>query len=1071
MVNAKANKGKQRSTTLPAKLAVPALANILERTRLFLQLDAAIRKPVAWIGAPAGSGKTTLVASYLAARKIKPLWYQIDSRDADPATFFAYLRDAVASLAPRKLETLPLLTPEYLAGIAVYTRNFFEKLFARLRPPAVLVFDNFQDLPEQSILNQLLPEALSIVPKGVTVMILSRNSPPPGFIGLQAKQSIALLGAEEMSLTLQETKEIASLHSAANLSPAMIEALHAHTLGWAAGITLALEHMQNIPPEQAEITRETREMLFDYFASEVFERSALEEQRFLAATAVLPQITVEAAQQLTGEPEAGAMLARLVKRNYFTLRLAGSIPRYQYHPLFREFLIARGPAVLQSEWPLLRRRAADLLVESGLVEEAIAELAEQGDWKALAPLVLHLAPQLAATGRFATLQRWLQCLPPDSGGKNPWVLYWLGHCHMVGNVTAARRSYENAFEIFRNERQADGMLLAWAGVVDTVINALNDIRELDVWIDTLDEITRDHNLFGSPLVGQIAPRYFSALVLCRPHHPQFAQWREAAMKSFEAEQNASLKLLSGYYLFVAAMWIADYFEAKEVLSRLREIGEAPAALPVSRILRELAEACLECTRGNAAEAQRAVETGLVIGEQTGIHIWTAALLVTGTIAAHMASNIVLANKYLAQLKAILPYARKMDRVYFHHASGWHAALLGESAEAQMQQEQAVHLQAEIGGLYFEAETHVGMAQARVLTGNREERDREIREASRIGSLLHSPMLNYTTAFLGACYALEDGDADRARLLTENAMQLGRVSGYRNFNWWLPEQAARLCGSALRQNIEPAYVRDLIRARGLIPVDDVWRLESWPWHIKLHTLGRFALFVDDKPSSLDAKAQHKTLELLKALIALGGRDVPDQKLCEALWPEAEGDLAHQNFKVTLHRLRKLIGADALVVQDSKLTLDTRYAWVDAWAFERLLGAMDDASLEGNIAGLAGEAIKLYGGAFLQTEDKYWALTMRERLRGKFLRIIGKATDQLCSQSLCTEVIACFQKGIEIDPLAESFYQGLMQCHYCLKQPAAGLAVYQRCREVLQRELAVLPSGKTAELHAKLLQLSN
>lgn len=1060
-----------RRATVPAKLAAPTPANVVQRTRLFHQLDTACHKPVVWIGASAGSGKTTLVSSYLAARKIKPLWYQIDSRDADPASFFAYLRDAVASLAPRKRETLPLLTPEYLAGIAVYTRNFFEILFARLRPPAVLVFDNFQDLPEQSILHQLLPEALSIVPKGVTVMILSRNSPPAGFIGLQVKQSIALLGAEEMSLTLQETKEIASLHSATNLSPAMLETLHAHTLGWAAGITLSLEHMQNMPPEQAEITRETREMLFDYFASEVFERSALEEQRFLAATAVLPQITVEAAQQLTGEPAAGAMFARLVKSNYFTMRLAGSIPRYQYHPLFREFLLARGPAVLQSEWPLLRRRAADLLVESGLVEEAIAELAEQGDWIALAPLVLHLAPQLAATGRFATLQRWLQCLPPDSGGRNPWVLYWLGNCQMVGDITAARRSYEDAFNIFRNEHQADGMLLAWAGIVDTVINAVNDIRELDLWINTLEAIISDHGPLGPPLVDQVAPRFFPALVLCRPHHPLFAQWRTAATNAFEAEQNPSLKLLSGYYLFAAAIWMADLSEANAMLSRLREIGEAPAALPVSRILRELAEAHLECTRGNAVEGQRAIETGLAISEQTGIHIWTAALLTTGTFAAHLAGNIVLAAKYLAQLKAFLPYARKMDRAYYHNVNGWHAALLGNSAEAQAQMEQAVHLQAGIGGLYFEADMRVGMAQARALNGNRDERDRECREAERIGKLLHSPLMNYTTAFLSACFALDDGDEARARILSENAMQLGRISGFRNFNWWLPDQAARLCGFALRHNIEPAYVRELIRLRGLLPAGDNWQLESWPWHIKIHTLGRFALLVDDKPSSLAARAQNKTLELLKVLIALGGREVPDEKLSEALWPEAEGDFAHQNFKVTLHRLRKLIGADALVVQDGKLTLDTRYAWVDAWAFERLLGAMEDATREDEMAELAGKAIKLYGGAFLKGEDGYWALTMRERQRSKFLRIIGKATDQLCSRSLCTDVIACLQKGIEIDPITENFYQGLMKCHLCLQQAAEGLAVYQRCREVLQRELAVPPSGKTAELHARLLQLAN
>jgi ATP/maltotriose-dependent transcriptional regulator MalT len=325
MNDRKVTKGRGRRTPLPAKLAAPALANVVQRTRLFRLLDTACRKPVVWIGAPAGSGKTTLAASYLAARNIKPLWYQIDFRDADPATFFAYLRDAIGRLSPRKRETLPLLTPEYLMGISVYAHNFFEELFARLHRPAALVFDNFQDLPEDAVLHRLLSEVLSAVPEGVTVMFLSRNLSPASFAGLQARQSVALLGTDEISLTLQETEEIARLHNSANLTPSMVEALHERTLGWAAGFTLALEHARNMPAGEAGISHETRETLFDYFASEIFERSDSQEQRFLVATAVLPQITAEAAQQLTGDQAAGAMLARLVKRNYFTTRLAGRI--------------------------------------------------------------------------------------------------------------------------------------------------------------------------------------------------------------------------------------------------------------------------------------------------------------------------------------------------------------------------------------------------------------------------------------------------------------------------------------------------------------------------------------------------------------------------------------------------------------------------------------------------------------------------------------------------------------------------------------------------------------------------
>jgi len=132
-----------------AKLTPPRLAKVYNRTRLFKQLDEAHDKPVIWISAPAGSGKTTLVTSYLKERKIKPLWYQVDEGDSDIASFFYYLGLLGKQAAPRKKKDLPLLTPEYLLGLPTFTRNFFRELFSRMKPPGVLVLDNFQDAGEE----------------------------------------------------------------------------------------------------------------------------------------------------------------------------------------------------------------------------------------------------------------------------------------------------------------------------------------------------------------------------------------------------------------------------------------------------------------------------------------------------------------------------------------------------------------------------------------------------------------------------------------------------------------------------------------------------------------------------------------------------------------------------------------------------------------------------------------------------------------------------------------------------------------------------------------------------------
>ena len=97
--------------TALAKLNQPWLPVVSPRERLFERLDEFANRPCTWIGAPGGYGKTTLAASYVEARGIPCLWYQFDEDDADPATFFYYLRIAVT--AHDANPDLPLLTPEY----------------------------------------------------------------------------------------------------------------------------------------------------------------------------------------------------------------------------------------------------------------------------------------------------------------------------------------------------------------------------------------------------------------------------------------------------------------------------------------------------------------------------------------------------------------------------------------------------------------------------------------------------------------------------------------------------------------------------------------------------------------------------------------------------------------------------------------------------------------------------------------------------------------------------------------------------------------------------------------------
>jgi ATP/maltotriose-dependent transcriptional regulator MalT len=335
-----------------AKATRPRVHEFVPRPRLFRVLDRARVHPVTWVWGPPGAGKTTLVSSYRAARKIPCLWYQVDEGDADVATFFYYLGEAASRATPRRRQPLPLLTPEYLPGLAVFTQRFFRDLFDRFKPPFLLVLDNYQEVPADSPFHEVMREALDQVPAGGHVICISRSGPPLTLARLRANQAMTLVTWDDIRFTPQEAGGLIRLVGRSRLARDAIHSLYDAADGWAAGLVLLLEQLKTGGVRDKPGRRTRSETLFDYFAGEVFRRTDRETQELLLQTAFLPRLTATMAKRLTGIAEAGRLLAALHRENYFTNRYGEGEPVYQYHPLFREFLLARGHATL----PAARRR-------------------------------------------------------------------------------------------------------------------------------------------------------------------------------------------------------------------------------------------------------------------------------------------------------------------------------------------------------------------------------------------------------------------------------------------------------------------------------------------------------------------------------------------------------------------------------------------------------------------------------------------------------------------------------------------------------------------------------------------
>ena len=1071
MGNARATPPAATRKRFAGKLSRPRLENVVARTRLFRLLDRARKRPIVWIAAPAGFGKTTLVASYLKTRRLEHLWYQIDARDRDPATFFYYLREAVSRRAPRKRETLPLLTPDYLHGLPAFTRHFFELAFARLKPPAVLVLDNYQDIPESAPLHALLPAGLSQVPDGVTVVILSRTAPPPAFTRLGVQQAMTVIDAEALTLTLPEARRIARLHAGAALAPGTLAALHARVRGWAAGWVLLLERARKGSLTTANIPRGAREAMFDYFAAELFNRTSTPTQELLMQCALLPQMTAAMAQFVTGRARAEAVLTHLVRQGHFTTRADGLDACYQFHPLFREFLLDRARTHFDSgAYRGLTQRAASALIAAGQPDQAAELLRDAGDRAALITLILEYAPILTAQGRLATLERWLHGVPAATIESDPQLCHWLGTCRMPYDLREARAHFERAYAGFKRAAQPLGMYLAWASIVETLHYEWDDFTPLDHWIDEIDALRREHPLERYPDAQvRVVCAALPMLSFARADTVDLAPWRRHAEALLDRTHGTPHYVAVAGCLLAHHIWSGNLGEVRRLARELESHVTAPETEPLARLygLRGLAMA--GWLLGEPESTRRWAALGIEDGARLGIDAHEPALLGQLNHACAIDDDLAAAQTYLVRCQRLAEKSGRLHQAHYDFTRAWFCLRKGDLRASRAHAEKALALAERLTARFGVVLGRARLAEVLAYGGEYDAAHRHLDEVAAFCDRQGSPVLKSMVDTLRAFTWLRQGRRDDAALALARALERQRrldIVAYANWNSGV---MAALCEFALAQDIEPEFARRLIHARCLLPESPSWALQTWPFPLKLYTFGRFGVLHDDRP--LTPCGNKKPLELLKALVALGGRDVNDDRLMELLWPDADGDTTRHSLKITVHRLRKLLPDRVLTWTEGKLALDPRRVWVDVWAFERLLGQLDAALAnthrdDANLMPLVRKALTLYGGAFLADEAHHWALTARERLRGKFLRVIDRAGDAACARANYRDALDCYESALGVDPLAERFYRGVMRCNQQLKRPAEAVAAYLRCREVLARELNIAPSQKTEALYRRL-----
>jgi LuxR family transcriptional regulator, maltose regulon positive regulatory protein len=1048
-----------------AKTTRPSQAETLVRPRLVRRLDLARKKPVTWLWAPPGAGKTTLVASYLAARKTRGLWYQIDEGDADVATFFYYLGRA----APRGRRPLPLLTPEYRHGVVLFGRRFFRELYSRLKPPFTVVFDNYQDLPRYSVLHDVMAESVAEIPTAGRVVFISRSDPPPAFAGHRLQGHLDILDGSQLRFTPTETLGLARRLAPGRWPRATIRSIHDIADGWCAGLVLLLEQLRSEGRASPAPLKPSSKVLFDYFAGEIFKKADPGVQTVLLHTAFLPRVTAAMAVALTGQPTASEVVTALHEQNYFTNKQGNdSEPAYEYHPLFRDFLLSQALRVYsREECARIRRAAAGLLAAAGQIEPAARLLREAEDWNALEQLIRRHAQSLVTQGRVQTLEEWLGSIPAAIVDAQPWLLFWRGW--IAERHADRQRSLEQAFTAFRREGDAIGTLVAWAGVIFGFLSE-GVLVGMERWIALLDDMIGDALAFPSTGVeARVATAMFAAITLRCPSHPKAAYWAERANDVARRHHDPFTRAITAIIWFHYQLQAGDLARVAIVVDEMRTVirarGVSPTAIANASMVVAWYEAAtaLPSYRSTVARTLELAHATSAVQSlrETGWRSARHTVLCGGLMGALSDGDLVTAASWLRELDRDVQHLGPIFRFWRHWFLVWEALIRRDVARATTYQPEMLRLAHEAGRGLDEAVAHLLSAQVLHARGAENEARNHLDRGLEIGRAMSSAYVEFMARLTEAQLCLDCGQESDSLQALRIAMALGRERGYVSSHVWIPVIMAGLCARALEAGIEPDYVRGLVQQRGLVPESPPVEAEAWPWPIKILTLGRFDVLLDGEPVRFARKVQRKPLALLKALIAFGGQGVREELVMDALWPEAEGDAARVALASALHRLRGLLGREqAILRQEGRLSLDGRLCWVDVWAVDRLLGRAEKRASHPE---LIRRAADLYRGAFLDEgeRDLPKATAMVESLRGRLIRHLVRVGRQ-CEQANPQEAVDWYEEALRVDPCAEDACRGLMTVYHRLDRSTDVAVTYQRCRAALDAARGQAPSAATQGL---------